>query len=105
MLGALLGIVQVVEAADDPQLRAGALQRYLAEAVWFPTAKRRPRWSFEFGPNGEIVGWYTPGRQRAAAAVTKSALAYGCHSNPRCTGWWMRWNSPTTEAGTSSPSP
>ena len=38
MRGAILGLVPVVNAADDPQLRAGALQRYLAESVWFPTA-------------------------------------------------------------------
>jgi hypothetical protein len=91
MLGAVLGIVRVVEAADGPQLRAGALQRYLAEAVWLPTAllpRGGLRWTpiddaharatltdgettatleFEFGTNGEIVGCYTPGRQRAAA--------------------------------------
>ncbi len=89
MRGALLGIVKVVDAADDPGLRAGALQRYLAESVWFPTALL-PRqglvWSpidesraratltdgetsvsldFEFGPGGEIVGCYTAGRLRA----------------------------------------
>jgi hypothetical protein len=61
MLGALPGIVRVVEAADEPQLRAGALQRYLAEAVWFPDRKTAASLEFEFGPNG---------------------------ANPRCTGWW-----------------
>jgi hypothetical protein len=89
MRGALLGIVKVVDAADEPGLRAGALQRYLAESVWFPTALL-PRqglvWSpidesraratltdgetsvsldFEFAPGGEIVGCYTAGRLRA----------------------------------------
>ena len=90
MRGALLGIVPVVEAADEPHLRAGALQRYLAESVWFPTAllpRKRLRWTpiddgharatltdgetaatleFEFDPDGEIVGCYTPDRQRTA---------------------------------------
>ena len=93
MLGRLLGMVTVVEAADGPPLGAGALQRYLAESVWFPTAllpSDRLRWSaidetharatlsdgetavaleFEFGPGGEIAGCYTAGRQRAASGV------------------------------------
>lgn len=89
MLGALLAVVPVVEGTDGPELRAGALQRYLAESVWLPTALlpgERVSWSpiddsharatltdgetsvaleFEFGPEGEIVAVYTPGRQRA----------------------------------------
>jgi hypothetical protein len=89
MRGALLGIVNVVDAADEPGLRAGALQRYLAEAVWLPTALLpRPglAWSpidefharatltdgetsvsldFEFAPGGELVGCYTGSRSRA----------------------------------------
>jgi hypothetical protein len=89
MLGAILGLVPVVKAADDVQLRTGALQRYLAESVWFPTAllpSHRLRWSpiddsharatltdgdtaaaldFEFGPSGEIVGCFTSARSRA----------------------------------------
>ena len=94
MHGALLGIVTVVDAADDPQLRTGALQRYLAESVWFPTAllpRDRLHWSpideaharatlidgetsatleFEFGPNDEIVGCYTPDRPRALSRAS-----------------------------------
>jgi hypothetical protein len=89
MRGAMLGIVTVVEAADEPYLRSGALLRYLAESVWFPAALL-PRaglvWSpmddsharatltdretsvsldFEFGPTGEIVSCHAPRRQRA----------------------------------------
>jgi hypothetical protein len=91
MLGSLLATVPVVQGADGPELRAGALQRYLAESVWFPTAllpSERLSWSpmddsharatlsnsetsvaleFEFGASGEIVAVYTPGRQRAAS--------------------------------------
>jgi hypothetical protein len=90
MVGALLGVVPVVKAIDRPELRAGALQRYLAESAWFPTAllpRDGLRWSpldgrharatltdqdttvsldFEFGPTGEIVSTYTAHRQRAA---------------------------------------
>jgi hypothetical protein len=92
MLGALFGMIPVVKATDGPELRAGALQRYLAESVWFPTAllpRNGLQWSplddtharatltdrattvsldFEFGPAGEIVSTYCAGRQRAAGA-------------------------------------
>ena len=51
MHGALFGLVTVADAADDSPLRTGALQRYLAESVWFPTALlprigfAGPRWT------------------------------------------------------------
>lgn len=94
MLGSLLAAVPVVHADDGAELRAGALQRYLAESVWFPTAllpSDRLTWTpmndfharatlsdgetsvaleFEFGPTGEIVASYTPGRLRAASDGT-----------------------------------
>src|SRR5207249_11032068 len=38
MQGRLAAVVTVVDQRDRPELNAGALQRYLAEAVWFPTA-------------------------------------------------------------------
>lgn len=38
MLGSVLGVWPVVSSEDSPALAAGALQRYLAEAPWFPTA-------------------------------------------------------------------
>jgi hypothetical protein len=37
MLGKILGLVPVVDAAAEPGLKSGALARYLAEAVWIPT--------------------------------------------------------------------
>lgn len=90
MLGGLMAVLPVVRASDSPMLRAGALQRYLAESVWLPTALlpgESVKWSamddsharatlsdgeflvaleFEFGANGEIVAVYSPGRERAA---------------------------------------
>ena len=90
MRGALFGMMPVLKVTDGPELRAGALQRYLAESVWFPTALLpRPglEWApldhaharatltdrgttvsldFEFGSGGEIVSTHTAGRQRAA---------------------------------------
>jgi hypothetical protein len=38
MLGAVRGLLTVVDRRGTPGLASGALQRYLAEAVWFPTA-------------------------------------------------------------------
>jgi hypothetical protein len=38
MRGRLAGLYPVVEAQDDAQLDAAALQRWLGETVWFPTA-------------------------------------------------------------------
>jgi hypothetical protein len=38
VLGALMRLWRVVSAEGTPQIAAGALHRYLAESVWFPTA-------------------------------------------------------------------
>jgi hypothetical protein len=38
MLGSVLGVFPVVRAEGTPEIAEAALQRYLAEAVWFPTA-------------------------------------------------------------------
>lgn len=89
MLGSIMGTLPVVKASDGPELRAGSLQRYLAEAVWVPTAllpASGVRWSpiddsharasiteggttvtldFEFGADGTILSAYSAGRLRA----------------------------------------
>ncbi|HUF36837.1 MAG TPA: DUF6544 family protein [Gemmatimonadales bacterium] len=94
MRGAVAGLLPIVDAADDTGLRAGALMRYLAEAVWFPTALlpgRGVTWAamderharatladagttaaleFEFGTGGEIVAVYAPERPRAVPGRT-----------------------------------
>ena len=38
MQGAVLGVVPVLSVSGTPELATAALQRYLGEAVWFPTA-------------------------------------------------------------------
>jgi hypothetical protein len=98
---ALFGLIPVASAADSPELRAGALQRYLAESVWFPSAllpSARLSWNaidasharatltdgeatvsldFEFSPGGEIVGVSTASRARAAGKGRYTYLPWG----------------------------
>jgi len=38
MQGAVFGLISVVDSQGTPTLASGALQRYLGEAAWFPTA-------------------------------------------------------------------
>jgi hypothetical protein len=38
MKASMLGVYPIVDAAGKPELDAGALQRLLGEAIWFPTA-------------------------------------------------------------------
>lgn len=82
----LLAAIPVAAAAGAPELNAGALHRYLAEAVWYPTAllpQAGVRWTaiddgkalatltdrsttvaleFHFDAAGEVAGIYTPVR-------------------------------------------
>jgi hypothetical protein len=82
----VLSILPVASAAGAPELNAGALHRYLAEAVWFPTAllpDAGVAWraiddhsalatltdrnttvslEFRFDDAGEVTGIYTPAR-------------------------------------------
>jgi hypothetical protein len=88
MRGDLFGLVPVVDAHDTREIAEAALQRYLAEAPWFPTAlvpgnavewtaiddgSARARLTdgqnsvsieFRFNAAGEITGAYTPSRYR-----------------------------------------
>ena len=85
----ILSLVPVVDERGKAELNAGALQRYLAEAVWFPTAllpSAGVQWGavddsralatltdsgttvsleFRFNEAGEITSVFTPGRYRA----------------------------------------
>ena len=84
----LLALFSIIDAQHRRELDEGALQRYLAEAVWFPTAllpAQGVHWKaldehhaeatvrdgtittslqFEFNDQGEIVSVYTPARFR-----------------------------------------
>lgn len=86
MQGAILGIKTVVDSQGMPAIAAAALQRYLGEAVWFPTAWRPSqgvRWiaiddsraranisgsgvtvslEIRFGPDGLIESVFAPDR-------------------------------------------
>lgn len=59
MVASVLGLFTVMNAPSTSALDAGALQRYLAEAVWFPQALR--------GPN---VAWESLDERSARATVT-----------------------------------
>jgi hypothetical protein len=93
---AALGLFRGARSQDGPELNASALQRYLGEAVWFPTAllpSARLRWQpiddrsaravltdgpttvsmdFEFAASGEIISTWTPGRYRATDGALTS---------------------------------
>lgn len=60
MRGAALGLVSVVNAEGTPTLASAALQRYLGEAAWLPTALL-PR---------QGVTWTAIDAERARAAIT-----------------------------------
>jgi hypothetical protein len=82
----LLSAIRIASDGGTPEMNSGALHRFLAEAVWSPTAllpSERLRWSaidanmacatltakgvtvsleFRFNAAGEVVGIFTPGR-------------------------------------------
>jgi hypothetical protein len=88
MHGEILAVYTLIDEKDQPELDSGALQRYLAEAVWFPTAllpSQGVSWEaiddyaaratltdsrttvsleFRFNDAGEIIGSYATSRFR-----------------------------------------
>jgi len=86
--GKVYSVIPIVKERGKPELNSGALQRYLAESVWFPTSllpRAGVEWraiddrrasatlsdsgisvSMEFGFNerGEVAYVFTPGRYR-----------------------------------------
>ncbi len=89
MVAAVAGVLRLVDVQDTPELMAAALQRYLAETVWFPTAllpSQGVTWTaiddssarasitaagttvsldFHFGADGLVKSVYTPARVRS----------------------------------------
>ena len=89
MVAAVAGVMRLVDVQDTPELTAAALQRYLAETVWFPTAllpSQGITWTaiddssarasittagttvsldFRFGADGLVKSVYTPARFRS----------------------------------------
>jgi hypothetical protein len=103
MRARVASLIPILNLSGTRELAAGALHRYLAEAVWMPTAllpSQGVEWEpidertaratltdhgisvsleFEFGESGEIVRSYTPDRGRAvngAWVPTPSACHY-----------------------------
>jgi hypothetical protein len=88
MRASALGLLTMVNVERTPEINAGALHRYLAEAVWFPTALLPSQgvvWTpvddwharatltagsttvwldYEFGEDGLVRGVFTPERAR-----------------------------------------
>jgi hypothetical protein len=88
MQASILGLVPVVDLTGTPEMASGALQRYLAETAWFPTAlvpSQGVQWTpidaataratltdgpttvsldFRFGPDGGIAEVFTTSRYR-----------------------------------------
>ena len=91
MRGRLFSLFILIDEKNQSELDEGALQRYLAEAVWFPTALLPSQgvvWTglgrdrakatirdanisvsleFEFNEKGEIVSVYAPSRYRESS--------------------------------------
>ena len=91
MKGKLISFIIVIDAQDEEKLDKGALQRYLAESVWFPTSllpSQGVTWEgidntkaratitdsgitvsleFKFNQKGEVISVYAPERYRETA--------------------------------------
>lgn len=105
MQGKILSLVPIVNQHGKAELNAGALQRYLAEAVWLPTAllpSEGITWSaidnnsalatqtdsgttvsleFHFSNAGEITSVFTPGRYREVSGKYELTPWAGYFSN------------------------
>jgi len=116
MIASMLGLIPLVRVEGTPEIAAGALHRYLAEAAWFPTALLPSAgvvWSplggtsaratlevsgtrvwldFHFGADELVERVYTPERMRD---VNGRALP---------TPWQGRWFDPVERDGMRVPS-
>jgi hypothetical protein len=103
MRGAVLGLVTVVSGAETPALATAALQRYLAEAVWFPTAllpsqgvawtaidDRRARATIRAGAVSAAVEFRFDGEGRAASMFVPDRLYDDGRTRPEPRPWQSR---------------
>ena len=67
MQAAMFGVYRIVDESGKPQLDAGALQRLLGEAIWFPTALR-PSSAVTWAPRDDRSAFVTL-RDRAHAVT------------------------------------
>lgn len=105
MKARILKLFTLIDAKNQRELDEGALQRYLAEAVWFPTALLPGQgvvWTglddhrakatitdssisvsleFEFNQKGEIISAYTPSRYKEVSGKYVSTPWKGRYSN------------------------
>lgn len=103
--GKILKLFTLINAKNQRELNEGALQRYLAEAVWFPTAllpSQGVTWTalddhsanatitdsgistsleFEFNEKGEIISAYTPSRYKEVSGKYEATPWKGRYSN------------------------
>lgn len=116
----LCSAIRIASDGGTPEMNSGALHRFLAEAVWSPTAllpSERLRWSgiddtacatltvhdvtvsleFRFNAAGEVVGIFTPGRWGQfrwllCSETLGRALSRLCHfSGHDCPKTWRGW--------------
>jgi len=104
MKGKIMKLFTLIDAKNQNELNEGALQRYLAEAVWFPTAllpSQGITWTrlddhrakatitdsgistsleFEFNQKGEIVSVYTPSRYKEISGKYEATPWKGSYS-------------------------
>ncbi|MBC7537376.1 MAG: hypothetical protein H7281_01040 [Bacteriovorax sp.] len=109
----LLSLWTIEKDSDHQEINSGALHRYLAEAVWFPTAllpQSGVRWDtldkssaiatlsdhgvtisleFRFNKIGEVVAVYSPGRWGKFEGVYKQAAWEGHYSDYVIEKWGM----------------
>lgn len=105
MKGKIFSLLTLIDSKNQRELDEGALQRYLAEAVWFPTALLPSQgvvWTaldshhakaaitdsgltvsleFEFNDKGEVVSIYTPSRYREVSGTYEPTPWKGSFSN------------------------
>jgi hypothetical protein len=103
MRGAVFGAIPVVDAPPTPELAAGALQRYLGEAAWLPTAllpsqgvvwsvidDSRARASLRVGPTSVSLDFHFDGEGRNISVFTPDRIFDDGNGHPEPRPWGAR---------------